>query len=179
MQNLEGARKLLDLLGVTDQQFYEAIQSYEGAEKRNNLVQANDSSAIYSDFAHAPSKVKATVHAVNELHPDRKLTACFELHTFSSLNKEYLPNYADKMKYADTAIVYYNKATLEAKGDTVLSTDELKAFFNEKNLLVFTDSDELKNYLNKQNWKNHDLLMMSSGNFGGLNLSELADNLLS
>ncbi|PIB34760.1 peptidoglycan synthetase [Reichenbachiella sp. 5M10] len=179
MQNLEGARKVLDLIGITDEQFYEAIPSYEGAEKRNNLVKANDSTALYSDFAHAPSKLKATIHAVKELHPNRKLTACFELHTFSSLNKDFLPHYENKMAKADEAIVYYNPSTLASKNnDMTLTEHELQSFFGRDNLLVFTDKAALQQHLTSKNWTNADLLMMSSGNFGGLDMNQLANQII-
>lgn len=179
MQNIEGARKLLDLIGITDEMFYEAIQSYEGAEKRNNIIKSNNSTTVYSDFAHAPSKVKATVHAAKERHPERKLTACFELHTFSSLNKEYLPHYAQRMKHADEAIVFYDEATLASKGkDASLSKEEIQEFFKDDKMEVFTSTTALEEYLEKQDWKQHDLLMMSSGHFGGMDIKALADKIV-
>ncbi|UXP31126.1 Mur ligase domain-containing protein [Reichenbachiella agarivorans] len=179
MQNIDGARKVLDLLGITKEQFFEAIQSYEGADKRNNLIKSNAQTAVYSDFAHAPSKLKATVQGLKELYPDRRLTACFELHTFSSLNKEFLPNYAGKMDEADEAIIYFDKKNLAAKNyPTDLSEEDLKGFFKNKKLKVFSESSELKSYLESQNWSNHNLLMMSSGNFGAMDLKQLADKII-
>lgn len=177
MQNIEGAKKLLDLIGITEEQFFEAIQTYEGADKRNNILAYNEETTVYSDFAHAPSKLKATVHAAKERHPERKLTACYELHTFSSLNKEYLPHYADRMKYADEAIVFYDEATLASKGGEALSEKEIQGYFKNDQLKVYTSTDELKTYLESQNWKQHDLLMMSSGHFGALDIQGLAEKI--
>ena len=178
MQNIEGARKLLEIIGIKEEQFNEAIQSFEGAQKRNNLVKSNDSSSVYTDFAHSPSKLKATVEALKELHPKRKLTACFELHTFSSLNKEFLPHYQGKFDAADEAIVYFNKKTLEEKNYLkTISEEDIKSSFQRKDILVFTEMEKLKDHLIAQNWDQKDLLFMSSGNFDGLDISEVADQI--
>lgn len=178
MENIEGARQVLKRISVTDEQFYSAIGSYEGAEKRNTLVKETESTSVYADFAHSPSKLKSTVEALKEKHPDRKLTACFELHTFSSLNKEFLPHYQSKFKSADEAIVYYNKKSLEEKNYLKeLSEDEVKKAFKRKDLIVFTDEKELEKHLTAQDWKNKDLLMMSSGNFNGLDINQLANSI--
>ncbi|WP_109830740.1 UDP-N-acetylmuramate--L-alanine ligase [Reichenbachiella versicolor] len=179
MLNIEGARQVLKRISVTDEQFYSAIGSFEGAAKRNTLIKENENSAIYLDFAHAPSKLKATVDSLKEKHPKRKLTACFELHTFSSLNKEFLPHYQGKFKAADEAIVYFNKKSLEEKNYMKeLSQEEVKKAFKRKDLIVFTDEQDMASHLKDQDWNNRDLLMMSSGNFNGLNIESLANDLI-
>lgn len=178
MQNIEGARTLLSRIGITDAEFYRSIQTFEGAEKRSTLVAQNSNSAVFSDFAHSPSKLKATVDATKELHPDRKLTACFELHTFSSLNREFLPHYQDKFKRADEAIVYFDKKNVKEKNNLEqISDEDIKSSFQRPDLLIFTDKDELLAHLEAKDWVNHDLLMMSSGNFNGLDIESLAKNI--
>ncbi len=179
MQNIQGAKMLLSVMGITEEQFHEAIQSFEGADKRNNIVKESDSSAVYTDFAHSPSKLKATVDALKELHPDRKLVACFELHTFSSLNKEFLPHYQGKFKSADEAIVYFDKKNLEEKNYLkTISEGDIKSSFQREDIKVITNVADLKNHLTSQEWDNKDLLFMSSGNFNGLDISALADEIL-
>ena len=179
MQNIEGARQILKRLSVTDKQFYDAIGSYKGADKRNTLVSSNEHTAFYLDFAHAPSKLKSTVEALKEKHPDRKLTACFELHTFSSLNKEFLPHYQGKFNAADQAIVYYNKKSLEEKNYLKeLTEEEVKKAFKREDIVVFTDTQKLKSLLISNDWVNRDLLMMSSGNFNGLDIEALAKEIV-
>ncbi|MFY0626860.1 MAG: peptidoglycan synthetase [Reichenbachiella sp.] len=178
MQNIEGARNLMSIIGINSAQFYEAIQSFEGAEKRNNLIAENDHCSVYSDFAHAPSKLKATVDAFKELHPKRNLTACFELHTFSSLNKEFLPHYQGKMDKADEAIIYFNKKHLEEKNYLKeISSSDIQSSFKRKDILVFTEKKELENHLVSKSWDNEDLLLMSSGNFDGMKIEQLANKI--
>lgn len=177
MQNIGGAKELLKKIGITGEQFLEAIQSFEGASGRLEKVLEHNSLIVYKDFAHAPSKVKATVKAVKEIYPNRDLLACLELHTFSSLNKNYLPLYRDSLKAAQKAVVYFNPEKVKMKKLEPLSEEDIKKAFGSTNLLVFNDSDKLKEFLMSQSWKNKNLLMMSSGNFGGLNLSQLAAHL--
>ena len=138
----------------------------------------NNSTAIYKDFAHAPSKLKATSNAVKNQFPDRSLVACMELHTFSSLNKKFLGEYRDSMNGIDTAIVYINKKYFDIKSLEEITHSELQEGFNNKKLLSFFDEKELKKYLLSQSWENKNLLMMSSGNFNGLSLEKLADKIL-
>ena len=108
MLNLNGANMVLQRIGITEEMFYEAIQSFEGASKRLQLIGENDNSAVFLDFAHAPSKVEATTQALKEKYNDRKLMACLELHTYSSLNKNFITNYQDTLKAADEACIYFN-----------------------------------------------------------------------
>ncbi|MFZ4412636.1 MAG: UDP-N-acetylmuramate--L-alanine ligase [Bacteroidales bacterium] len=178
LMNLNGARLVCNQAGISDEDFYKAILSFQGASKRLELVKANNVSSIYKDFAHSPSKLKATTTAVKEQFKDRKLVACMELHTFSSLTQEFLLQYKNCMLAANEAIVYFNPHTIEHKKLESISVEDVKHAFNRSDLQVFTDSGLLVEYLQKTNWKHKNLLMMSSGNFDGINLNELADLLL-
>ena len=167
------------MVGVTDTQFDEAISTFEGASKRLELVKKNDSCAVYKDFAHAPSKLRATIHAMREQYPSRRLVTCMELHTFSSLTQEFLQQYKGAMDEADVRYVYYSKHALQLKKLPDLDPEEVKAAFGG-DVEVFTDSKALVDYV-KTLFRNHDnknLLMMSSGNFDGIDFKQLADKIL-
>lgn len=178
MQNIEGARIILKRIGITDDQFYEAVASFEGAFKRNNLLVENNHSSVYTDFAHAPSKLAATAAALKELHPKRKLTACYELHTFSSLNKDFLVNYKGTYKSPDEAIVFFDQKVVQEKNYEPIAEEDIKKAFGRKDLVVFTDAEKLQAHLQTQDWKDRDLLFMSSGNFGGMDLSTFANSIV-
>jgi UDP-N-acetylmuramate: L-alanyl-gamma-D-glutamyl-meso-diaminopimelate ligase len=178
MKNLSGAKAVCNKIGISDHMFYEAIKSFKGAASRLEILEKGNNTSIFKDFAHAPSKLKATTNAVKKQFEDRKLVAVLELHTFSSLNKEFLSQYHDTFKHADEPIVYYNLQTIEHKNLEPISEEDIKKAFNSPNLRVFTSNDLLKEYLLKSNWKNKNLLLMSSGNFGGLNLTELAKKIV-
>jgi UDP-N-acetylmuramate: L-alanyl-gamma-D-glutamyl-meso-diaminopimelate ligase len=178
MKNLNGARLILDRLGINDDEFYESIKHFSGASKRLEKLGENINTLIYKDFAHAPSKLEATTNATKSLYPNRRLIACYELHTFSSLNKDFLPQYEHKMDDADLAIVFYSPHTLELKRLPMISPEEIKKAFDDENLLVFTGSQHLTNFLLSQNWYQSNLLMMSSGTFGGMDLAKLATDVL-
>ena len=141
------------------------------------MVQTKTSVA-YQDFAHAPSKVKATIHAVQGQFPKRRLVACLELHTFSSLSKAFLPQYRSTMNRADEAIVFFNEHTLEMKKLPPLKMGEVKACFGHPNLRVYTSQERLTEHLREQEFKNQNVLFMSSGTFMGLDLKEFAADLL-
>ena len=132
---------------------------------------------FYKDFAHSPSKLKATLDAVSEQFPDRKLVACMELHTYSSLNRDFLKQYHSGMDKADIAAVYYSAHALEIKKMPPLSEDLVRESFGRDDLMIFTDMNRLIAFLETQSWKNQNLLMMSSGGYDGLNFVELAGNL--
>lgn len=170
MQNLEGARLVCESIGVSSQDFYKAIASFSGASKRLELIAKDESRAIYKDFAHSPSKLKATINAVREQFPQRKLIACMELHTYSSLNTEFMKEYRNTMNEADVAIVFYSKHALEIKRLPLFNTEEVKTAFANQNLYVFNSSRELESMLKSIFTPECCLLMMSSGNFEGLNL---------
>lgn len=178
MKNISGAKVVCEKLGITDEQFYAAIPSFKGAAKRLELLGSNDTVSIYRDFAHAPSKVEATTAAVKEQFPDRELIACAELHTFSSLNKVFLKQYRRKLNTADVAVVYYNPLTLEHKRMEPISEEDIRTAFKREDLNIFTSAEDLEAFLKQQNWKNANLLLMSSGTFGELNTEKLVDFIL-
>lgn len=178
MKNISGARAVCERLGITDEDFYAAIQSFKGASKRMELLGSNSEINIYRDFAHAPSKVEATTSAVKAQFPDRTLVAVAELHTFSSLNKTFLKQYRRKMNTADIAVVYYNPLTVEHKRLEPITEADIKEAFKREDLHVFTDNNALLNFLKTQNWHQANLLLMSSGTFGDLDLKGLADSII-
>ena len=173
--NLNGARLVCNQIGISDNDFYKAISSFNGASKRLEIVKSTNEFAFYKDFAHSPSKLKATTTAVKSQYADRNLIACMELHTFSSLTHEFLLQYEGCMNDADIAIVYFNPHTIEHKKLIPITENDVKLAFKRKDLLVFTDSKLLTNYLLSINWENRNLLMMSSGNFDGIDFNELGN----
>ena len=178
LQNMEGARLVCNQLKIEDEQFYEAIQDFKGAAKRLELIAKNDRTAVYKDFAHSPSKLKATTQAVKRQYQDRQLIACMELHTFSSLNKDFLQQYKDSMAEADEAYVYYSNHTLEHKKLAAITPDEVKAAFGSENVTIYNDSNELFDLLNAKDWNDKVLLLMSSGNFDGVNLDKFGRDII-
>jgi UDP-N-acetylmuramate: L-alanyl-gamma-D-glutamyl-meso-diaminopimelate ligase len=178
-QNISGAKEVLKKIGITSQEFFEAISSFQGASGRLEVIGENTLATVYKDFAHAPSKVKATVKAVKEIHPSRDLLACVELHTFSSLNKKFLPQYKDSLKNAQIPVVYFNPEKLKAKKLEPLAESDIKGAFANQNLKVFDNAQQLERFISEQAWKNKNLLMMSSGNFGGIDISKLSEKILS
>jgi UDP-N-acetylmuramate: L-alanyl-gamma-D-glutamyl-meso-diaminopimelate ligase len=176
-QNLSGAKEVLKKIGITPDQFFEAISSFEGASGRLQKIKENNSCTVYKDFAHAPSKVRATVKAVKEIYPSRDLVACLELHTYSSLNKKFIPQYKDTLKVAQIPAVYYNAEKMKAKNLEPLTEQDIRSAFNNPSLQIFNDAKALEQFLTSQKWKNKNLLMMSSGNFGGINIAELANKI--
>ena len=178
LMNLNGARLVCNELGLNDQKFYEAIQSFEGAAKRLEIVHQTSDSVFFKDFAHSPSKLKATTAAVKHQFPLRKLIACMELHTFSSLNETFLLEYKDAMQAADEAIVYFNPHTIAHKKLKEISKLQIiEAFGGSKNLKVYTSIEELKSHLLLMDTSKSNLLMMSSGTFDGLDFKNLASSL--
>lgn len=178
LQNLNAAYHVCIQLGMKSVDFFSAIRSFKGASKRLELVQKNQSTAIYKDFAHSPSKLKATTSALKNQYPNRKLIACMELHTFSSLNKSFLEQYNGTMQEADLAFVYYNKKTLKHKKLDDLSADDVKKAFAGENVTVLNSSKEMVNCLLKMKWEQQNLLLMSSGNFDGIQFAELAEKII-
>ncbi|TWR31661.1 peptidoglycan synthetase [Mucilaginibacter pallidiroseus] len=176
--NIEAARLVCEQLGINKHDFYTYISSFKGAARRLELVGKNEQSTIFKDFAHSPSKLTATIDAVKKQFPQRKLIACIELHTFSSLNKDFLNEYAGTMDEADEAIVFIDKKTFEQKKITPYAADAVKEAFANGNLQFFDNPGALRNYLESLDISNSNLLMMSSGNFGGINLIDLKNILL-
>ena len=177
LMNLTAAKLACNQMGINNQLFYEAIQSFTGAAKRLELVFKTGTFNFYKDFAHSPSKLKATTDAVKQQFPERKIIACMELHTFSSLTEDFLNEYKNSMNLADEAIVYYNPHTISHKKLKEISSEQVHTCFNRKDLIVFTKSEELTNYIKTKNFNNSVLLMMSSGNFDGVDFTMLANEL--
>jgi UDP-N-acetylmuramate: L-alanyl-gamma-D-glutamyl-meso-diaminopimelate ligase len=167
-ENMEGARLVCQKLGISAAQFYTAMQSFGGTAKRQQLIYNNERVRAYLDFAHAPSKVKATVKALRQQFPMRNLTAVLELHTFSSLNIDFLPQYQHTLAEANTAIIFYDPHTLATKGLPPLSNADIAAHFDHPNLIVLTDPDKLLMQIRTALWIHCTLLLMTSGNFGNL-----------
>lgn len=169
MQNMMAAKYACMEAGISEEQFYEAIQQFKGTAKRLETIKETPLSIIYRDFAHAPSKLKATVNAVKNLYPERKLIAAYELHTYSSLNKDFLPHYHNSMEEADVKAVLFSKHALEMKKMPMLDVAEVAQHFGE-GVHVFTDKDELHAYISEHYTGNENLLLMSSGTFDGMNV---------
>lgn len=178
MQNLNAALHACMSLGLSKNDFYSAIKSFKGAAKRLELIASNNTSRVYKDFAHSPSKLKATINAVRSQFKNKKLIACMELHTFSSLNKEFLNEYEHSMDVADQAIVYFNPHTIEHKKLASISEDQVKQAFKRDDLLIFTSSSDLQAHLKSLNYSDSNLLLMSSGNYDGIDVDKFAQELL-
>jgi UDP-N-acetylmuramate: L-alanyl-gamma-D-glutamyl-meso-diaminopimelate ligase len=178
LQNMNAARLACRQIGVTDEQFYSVISEFPGASNRLQKICETSDSVAFKDFAHSPSKLKATVNAVKQQYPDRKLIACMELHTFSSLTEEFLPQYAGCMNEADIAFVYYNPEVVQHKHLKDIDPEHVRKAFGGTNLTVFTDSEVLQKKLRSLNYDKSALLLMTSGNFSGVNLIEFANELL-
>ncbi len=178
LQNLQAAYHACRKLGIGDKQFFKAIRTFKGAAKRLQLLKKQSGAMAWLDFAHAPSKVKATVEAVKGQYPKRKLVAALELHTFSSLNKKFFKHYKDAMNAADRAFVYYSEHTLKMKKLPPVTKAEVEAAFNHPNITVFTENDKLVAALHRFKWKEKNLLLMSSGTFNGVDLKGLVKELL-
>lgn len=170
--NLEGARHICHTLGIMDEDFYEAIMSFKGASKRLEKVERDDNGTLYKDFAHAPSKVKAAVKAFCEQFKKEKKYGFLELHTYSSLNPVFLEQYDHAMDGLEEAIVFYSEDALKIKRMDPISPDLIKEKFKNENLKVFTNAEELHAYWDTLDKTDGVYLMMSSGNFGGLDLTK-------
>jgi len=168
ISNLAGAKWVCQHMGIDEEDFYEAITSFKGASKRLETIYKSDDRILYKDFAHAPSKVNATTQAVKKQYPSRKLLACLELHTYSSLSSQFIYQYKNTLSQATQAVVYYDKEALSLKGMQAMHIDEIQKAFNNPSLQVFTNANDFHQYLFQQEYKNTSLLMMSSGNYGGL-----------
>lgn len=178
LQNLIGAMKVGEEIGISNAKFLTAIQSFTGAGKRLQKVAEKNSFVMFKDFAHSPSKLKATTKAVKEQFSERTVIACMELHTFSSLKKEFLPQYKDSMKAADESVVYYSPDVVSHKKLEPISVEMVFDGFGG-NVRVMNNTQEILNYIRSKNWQNAALLMMSSGNFDGINYEELGEEIAS
>lgn len=178
MQNLMGAMLVCQGLGISSFDFYSAITTFSGAAKRLEKIRESATAVVYKDFAHAPSKLKATTQAVKAQFTNHRLVACMELHTFSSLNEDFLDHYADSMTAADEALVYYSPEVVAHKRLAPISPERVARAFASDNVRVFTDSREMLNYLMTRKKSGTNLLLMSSGNFDGLDFAEVAEEWL-
>ena len=178
LNNLAGAKWICQNMGVDEADFYEAIASFKGASKRLEKIAESKNKVAFKDFAHSPSKVAATTKAVKEQFPDRKLIACLELHTYSSLNAQFLKEYEGSLEFADVAVVFYSPDAVKIKQLEEVTYDQIANAFNRKDLVIFTNPSEFKTFLFNQNFENTALLLMSSGNYGGLNFDEVKDLIL-
>ena len=170
--------EVINEMGIQEEEFYEAISSFTGAGKRLELIGSKGKSRIFKDFAHAPSKVSATVNAVKEQFKDHKVAAVLELHTFSSLTPEFIVGYKGAMDAADEAIVYFNPEAVAHKKLPPLSEEIVKEAFANKNILVTTDADLIFDNQQKNFGEKDVLLIMTSGNFHGKNLEKVAQEIL-
>lgn len=177
LMNLNAARLVCNRFGISDPDFFQAIGSFRGASKRLELVTQNATTSVYKDFAHAPSKVKATLAAVKEQFPSRKIVACVELHTYSSLNKDFLGHYAGALDLADIAVVYFNPHALQIKRLPEITPAQIREGFANKSMEIFNDSALLFERLMSIESHNSVFLMMSSGNYDGIDLKEFAEKI--
>jgi UDP-N-acetylmuramate: L-alanyl-gamma-D-glutamyl-meso-diaminopimelate ligase len=175
--NLHAAYYACKQLGITAQTFVNAISNFTGASKRLEVMAKNENTIVYRDFAHAPSKVKATVEAVKQQYPNRKLVGVLELHTFSSLNEHFMNEYKGAMDKADEAAVFYSKHALELKRMPDLPKEVVLKGFDKPGLQVITDKTELEQWLNNLTYNNANLVLMSSGNYDGLDVNAFAQKI--
>ena len=175
LQNLAGAKWICQHMGVGEDEFFEAIATFKGASKRLEKIAENATTVVFKDFAHSPSKVMATTNAVKKQYQNREVIACLELHTYSSLNTEFLKEYKGALKSADKAIVFYSPEAIKIKRLENITSQQIKDAFEREDLIVFTNSDEFKEFLYTQNFDNTALLLMSSGNYGGLDFNKFKE----
>lgn len=177
LMNLSAAKLVCKEIGISENDFNLAITSFKGASKRLELLNAENNTNVYKDFAHSPSKLKATIEAVKSQFEERKLVACIELHTFSSLNKNFLLQYADTMIRAENPIVYIDIKTFQQKKIKPFTEIDVQTAFNNDKLTFFDNASTLEQYLRGLDFRQTNLLLMSSGNFGGMDLAKVAREL--
>jgi UDP-N-acetylmuramate: L-alanyl-gamma-D-glutamyl-meso-diaminopimelate ligase len=173
LNNLAGAKWICQHMGIDEDDFYEAIASFKGASKRLEKIAESKTSVAYKDFAHSPSKVEATTKAVKEQYENRTLLACLELHTYSSLNAEFLKEYKGALDAADFAVVFYSPHAVEIKKLKEVTHEQIANAFERDDLIIYTNPEDFKQFLFSQNFDNKALLLMSSGNYGGLDFNEV------
>lgn len=177
ISNISGAKWVCQNMGVDEDDFFDAITSFKGASKRLEKLYDKDTTVVYKDFAHSPSKVKATMKAVREQYPNKKLVACLELHTYSSLNADFLSEYEGSLDAADQAVVFYSLDALKIKRMPEISADQMKTAFALSTLATYTNAGDFKIYIKTLNLKDSVLVFMSSGDYGGLDLNEYVQTL--
>jgi len=175
LNNLAGSKWICQQMGVDEADFFEAISSFTGASKRLEKLASNTNCVVYKDFAHSPSKVKATTEAIKAQYPDRTLVACLELHTYSSLNAEFLKQYNGTLDAADQAVVFYSPHSVEIKKLEMVSKDQIELAFNRDNLLIYNNPEDFKQYITSLEYADKAVVLMSSGSYGGLNLDTIKE----
>ena len=173
LNNLAGAKWICQHMGIDEDDFYEAIATFKGASKRLEKIAETSNAVAYKDFAHSPSKVKATTEAVKQQYQDKTLFACLELHTYSSLNAEFLKQYQGTLNAADTAVVFYSPHAVEIKKLEAVTHQQIADAFQRNDLIIYTNPKEFKDFLFAQDLNNKALLLMSSGNYGGLDFDAI------
>jgi UDP-N-acetylmuramate: L-alanyl-gamma-D-glutamyl-meso-diaminopimelate ligase len=173
LNNLAGAKWVCQCMGVDEADFYEAIATFKGASKRLEKIAESTTKVAYKDFAHSPSKVAATTKAVKNQYPDRKLVACLELHTYSSLNAAFLKEYEGALDAADVAVVFYSPDAVKIKQLEEVTYEQIAHSFKRNDLIIYTNPDEFKSFLFAYDLDHTALLLMSSGNYGGLHFDEV------
>ena len=179
LSNIAGAKWICQLMGVDEDDFLEAITSFKGASKRLEKIGDNGSSFLFKDFAHAPSKVKATSEAVAQQYDKHHKVYCLELHTYSSLNPAFIGQYKNVLNGADEAVVFYDPEALKVKNRSLLSEEEIKTAFGSENLIVYSNPKAFQEFIFEHQWNKSILLMMSSGNYGGIDWDTLKERVLS
>jgi len=175
LQNLAGAKWICQHMGIDEEDFYEAIASFKGASKRLEKIAENSQTVVFKDFAHSPSKVKATTEAVKKQYAQREVIACLELHTYSSLNAEFLGEYQGALDQADKAVVFYSPHAVKIKQLDEVTTAQIGAAFGREDLMMFTNPAEFKAFLFGLNLEQTAVVLMSSGNYGGLDFEEVKE----
>jgi UDP-N-acetylmuramate: L-alanyl-gamma-D-glutamyl-meso-diaminopimelate ligase len=175
MQNMAGAMQVCKFLGVSERDFLFSMTNFRGAARRQELLAGNENYEVYLDFAHAPSKVKATVEAFREQFPGKRLVTCLELHTFSSLNRDFLPQYHSSLDKADKAIVFYDPEVVSHKKLPEIQPETIIAAFGREDMVVISNKTLIEAALMSDKIKNSILLLMTSGNLSGIDLSSLAE----
>ena len=179
LMNLNAAKLICNELGVRDDDFFQSISSFKGANRRLEKIAENSETIVYRDFAHSPSKLKATIEAVKNQYIDRALVACMELHTYSSVNKSFLSEYKDSMDGADIKVVFVDESNLLKKKVEPISEQDIKKAFNDENIIFFNNLIELERYLSDIYIEScYNVLLMSSGNFAGIDLITFAKKIL-
>ena len=175
LQNLAGSKWICQHMGIDEDDFYEAIASFSGASKRLEKVAENNDTVIFKDFAHSPSKVEATTRAVKNQYNNRKVLACLEPHTYSSLNADFLSEYKGSLNFADKAVVFYSPDAVKIKQLKEVTKKQIADAFQYDDLIIYTNPQEFKDFLFSENLKETVLLFMSSGNYGGLDFELIKD----
>jgi len=175
MQNLSAAKEVCLAIGVNEDDFYRTIQSFEGTSRRLQKLKESNNGMVFLDFAHSPSKVKATVDAIEARYPNREIVVCLELHTYSSLSSEFLPLYRGTLLNAKYAFVYFNPHAIKLKKLEYLSKEAVYKAFGGENIMVYNNSEEMFSFIKSQNYHCPVYLLMSSGDFDGFDVNSLID----